>query len=309
MPIGVGFGLLAALCWGLADFCARGASRSGGTFRTLLSIQIVACLALPAIGLPLGLIRFAGQPAGVMLAAVALNLVILAGAGLLYRAFAIGTLALTSPIAASYAAITALLALLLSDEHPDAAQLAGIVLTLGGVLLASSVPGHPASASVRTARLGSLRLAPGLLEAFGAMLLFGIAYWALRYVVAILGGVTVAFLGKLGDLVVLGVITLTLLLVSRARDGTGKSYAPPRIPRPTPMFLAFVIPTALLDTTANVAYNLGIGAALTSLVSVLSSLFSPVTVLLAWIFLRERLSRWQWAGVAAIFAGVALVSM
>src|SRR5690348_11375269 len=308
MPIGVGFGLLAALCWGLADFCARGASRSGGTFRTLLSIQIVACLALPAIGLPLGLIRFAGQPAGVMLVAVALNLVILAGAGLLYRAFAIGTLALTSPIAASYAAITALLALLLSDEHPDAAQLAGIVLTLGGVLLASSVPGHPASASVRTARLGSLRLAPGLLEAFGAMLLFGIAYWALRYVVAILGGVTVAFLGKLGDLAVLSLIVLILPLVSRARGGK-KPAVPPRSPRPTPAFLAFVIPTALLDTTANVAYNLGIGVSLTSLVSVLSSLFSPVTVLLAWIFLGERLSRWQWAGVAAIFVGVALVSM
>jgi drug/metabolite transporter (DMT)-like permease len=307
MPIGVGFGLLAALCWGLADFCARGASRSGGTFRTLLFIQVVACLALPAVGLPLGLIRLSGHPVGVILATVALNLVILAGAGLLYRAFAIGTLALTSPIAASYAAITALLALLLSDEHPDAAQLAGIVLTLGGVLLASSVPGHPASASVRTARLGSLRLAPGLLEAFGAMLLFGIAYWALRYVVAILGGVTVAFLGKLGDLAVLSLIALALSLISRARGG--KSSAPLRIPSPTPAFLAFVIPTALLDTTANVAYNLGIGVSLTSLVSVLSSLFSPITVLLAWVFLGERLSRWQWAGVAAIFAGVALVSM
>jgi drug/metabolite transporter (DMT)-like permease len=307
MPIGVGFGLLAALCWGLADFCARGASRSGGTFRTLFSIQVVACLALPAVGLPLGLIRLSNQPAGVILAAIALNLVILAGAGLLYRAFAIGTLALTSPIAASYAAITALLALLLSGEHPDVAQLAGIVLTLGGVLLASSVPGHPATAPARTVRFGPLRLAPGLLEAIGAMLLFGVAYWALRYVVAVLGGVTVAFLGKLGDLAVLSLIALIVPLVSRARGG--KPSAPPRLPRPTPAFLAFVIPTALLDTTANVAYNLGIGAALTSLVSVLSSLFSPVTVLLAWIFLGERLSRWQWAGVAAIFAGVALVSM
>src|SRR5690349_3175118 len=159
MPIGVGFGLLAALCWGLADFCARGASRSGGTFHTLLCIQIVACLALPAVGLPLGLIRLSDQPAGVIMAAVALNLVILAGAGLLYRAFAIGTLALTSPIAASYAAITSLLALLLSGEHPDTTQLAGIVLTLGGVLLASSVPSHPASAPARKVRLGPLRLA------------------------------------------------------------------------------------------------------------------------------------------------------
>jgi drug/metabolite transporter (DMT)-like permease len=72
-------------------------------------------------------------------------------------------------------------------------------------------------------------------------------------------------------------------------------------------FLVWVVPVALLDTTANLAYNLGISTALTSVVSVLSSLFSAVTVLLAAIFLGERLARWQWAGVGAILLGIALV--
>ena len=70
-----------------------------------------------------------------------------------------------------------------------------------------------------------------------------------------------------------------------------------------------VIPTALLDTAANIAYNLGIASSLTSIVAVLSSLFGAVTVLLAWIFLRERLSPWQWLGVITIFLGIVLVSM
>ena len=77
----------------------------------------------------------------------------------------------------------------------------------------------------------------------------------------------------------------------------------------SPSFWAWVVGVALLDTAANIAYNLGITISLTAVVSVISSLFSAVTVLLAWIFLRERLARWQWAGVAAILVGIVLVSV
>jgi drug/metabolite transporter (DMT)-like permease len=31
-------------------------------------------------------------------------------------------------------------------------------------------------------------------------------------------------------------------------------------------------------------------------------------VALAAIFLKEHISRWQWAGIASIFAGIALIS-
>jgi drug/metabolite transporter (DMT)-like permease len=34
-----------------------------------------------------------------------------------------------------------------------------------------------------------------------------------------------------------------------------------------------------------------------------------VTVLLAWMFLRERLASRQWCGVAAILAGITLVNL
>ncbi len=77
----------------------------------------------------------------------------------------------------------------------------------------------------------------------------------------------------------------------------------------SPAFWLFVAPVGLLDTAANVAYNLGITVALTSVVVVLASLFSAVTVLLAWIFLREWLAGWQWLGVTAILVGIALVNV
>lgn len=69
-----------------------------------------------------------------------------------------------------------------------------------------------------------------------------------------------------------------------------------------------VIPIGLGDIVANVAYNQGIATTLTAIVVALASLASTVTVLLACVFLRERLAAWQWAGVALISAGIVLVN-
>jgi drug/metabolite transporter (DMT)-like permease len=45
-----------------------------------------------------------------------------------------------------------------------------------------------------------------------------------------------------------------------------------------------------------------------AVISVLGSLYGAVTVALAAIVLREDVSRWQWAGIASIFAGIYLMS-
>src|SRR5690349_8972813 len=166
---GIAFGLVAALCWGVADFCARGSSRTGGTFLTLFYVEIIATLGLLALNLPLGLISFAHATPGMVALAIVINLAILGGAALLYRAFAIGTLSLVSPIAASFAAVTAMLALV-SGERANLLQLVGIVLTVAGVTVASTVPASTAD-SAETHRpkssvaLGRWRTAPGLVEA------------------------------------------------------------------------------------------------------------------------------------------------
>jgi drug/metabolite transporter (DMT)-like permease len=327
VSFGLVFGLTAALCWGVADFFARGATRSGGIFGTLLSMQGIATVALLAVATPLGLLHLANLDPRLTLIAALLNLVILAGTAMLYRAFAIGTLAIVSPIAASYAAVTALLAIVLSHERPHLPQLIGIATTLGGVILVSAVssatpdhhhadlPSPPGGDTTARVRKAPRSLAPGLPEALISTLIFGIAYWALRFVVAGLGGVTVAFIGKASDLIVLLVIALAAALLPRLKPR--RATVAPALPSPSiqpagrrwRVFLMTVIPTALFDTAANIAYNLGISGNLTSIVAVLSSLFGAVTVLLAWIFLRERLSLWQWAGVITIFLGIVLVSM
>ena len=308
MQNGILLGLTAALCWGVGDFCARGASHAGGTFRTLLLMNLTACAGLGFIGAATGLLRFTHPSFAALIAAAVVNLAILAGAFLLYRAFVVGVLSLVSPIAASFAALTALLAIL-SGEHPSAAQLAGIVVTVAGVTLTSTVPGHPAAVAKAKQTKGLLGLQPGVAESIIAMIIFGVSYWLLRFIVARLGGVQTAFIGKLVDAIMLSLVAGGALLVSRLRTFRSPIRALPDSRSATRRLILFAGANAILDTSANVAYNLGIASALTSVVSVLSSLFSAVTVLLAAVFLHDRLSRWQWAGVVAILVGVALVSV
>ena len=300
MQTGVILGLSAALLWGVADFCARGSSRAGGTFRTLLFVEIIAIPAVLLLAAPFGLITLRTEQWPMILAAVAVGLIILGGAGLLYRAFAIGKLALVSPIASAFAAVTALLAIA-TGERLAGLTLLGVILTLVGVTLASSSSEPEPAGEDRAKEECKRRFAPGLLEAIGAMLTFGVGYWLLDFIVPTLGGVTTAFISKVGDLVALGVIALFL------------AWRTPRRPQPEARlswtFWLWVVPVALLDTAANIAYNIGIATALTSVVVTLSSLFSAVTVLLAWIVLRERLALWQWVGVVTILLGVLLVNL
>jgi uncharacterized membrane protein len=58
---------------------------------------------------------------------------------------------------------------------------------------------------------------------------------------------------------------------------------------------------------ANVAYNLGVSVGTVAVVSTLSGLFSAVTVLLAFLFLRERLAKHQGLGFLAILVGVSVI--
>lgn len=314
MATGVLLGLLAALFWGVADFCLRGATHAAGTFRALYFMQVFGLVALLAAA-PLLRLSFAGVTPAALLTAAALSLIILVGAALLYRAFIIGKLAIVSPIAASFGAIATLLALL-TGERPSTSQLLGLALLLVGVTLSGMAPSHPDGQKAAAADSPGPRrlLGPGVTEALIATVLFGASYWALRYVVAQVGGVQTALVGKLTDFVALSLIVLAGWAARRfigapaLAEGSAIPAARALAPR-TGAFWLWLVPGALLDVGANVAYNIGVTDALTSVVATLSSLFTAVTVMLAWLFLHERLTRVQWSGVALILVGIALVNL
>ncbi len=300
--MGVLLGLLAALGWGSADFLARYATRLIGTYRTLFFMQFIGFTSLSVYLLATGelarLFASAGwQPWAWCVLVALLNVV---SSLALYRAFEVGVLMIVSPIAASYAALTVALSLL-SGETVSRLRGVGIGVALIGVMLAATsftrsqpdvVSGE--AAVVQEAR-GRRWLPHGVGLALLASVGYGIMFWLLGFqVTPALGGVAPIWLIRL-------VTPCTLALFA--------APARQRLQLPSRRAWWLILGVGVLDTSAYIANTVGFATHQVAVVSVLASLFSTVTVILAWFFLRERL-RWnQWVGIAGIFAGVALLSV
>ena len=279
--------MLAALFWGVGDFFITLLTRRTGTRWALLSIQALSLLAwlLLLIGRPAPGVMSAGL-GGILLATAVCHVL---GLALVYRAFEIGNLAIVSPISSAFAIVTAVLSLL-TGERPPALVLTGSLLLMVGVTLATR-----GESSVDAPR-ASLR---GVPEALGSALAFGTMFWLFYFYIEPKLGYAVPLV-SLKILAVLG--SALALFLSRSKESVGSI-------RPAPTLVLLSVGAAVADTAAWLTYIEGTRTSYATVVTALASLFSAVTVLLAWRFFRERLAAHQWAGVAVILLGILLVSV
>ena len=207
----------------------------------------------------------------------------LVGIAALYRALAIGTMSVISPISASGAAAIPVIVALATGERPDALQLVGMAAAVAGVFLATRVkrsaadPAHSRQALALSA-VAALGFG-GFFVAMDAAIDHAEPFWAL------LVARTAA-----------GVALLAALAVVRPRLGGDRGLMPS---------LALI---GLLDVGANACFALGADTGLLSVVAVLASLYPVGTVVLARALLGERLAPVQAAGVTVALAGVALIA-
>src|SRR4051794_25985155 len=126
------YGLSAAFFFGVGDFFAATATRRSGVMRTVFAVQAIGSVAI------IVLVVARHEPlrgsASAWTEMVASSIVSFAGILLLYRAFAIGTLSLVSPIASGFAVVTAGLALV-TGEPPPGLAIAGALLLVSGVVV------------------------------------------------------------------------------------------------------------------------------------------------------------------------------
>jgi drug/metabolite transporter (DMT)-like permease len=295
--LGVILGLTGAVCWGLADFAARFASRRVGAYRTLLFMQFFGFLALSAYLKWTGDF-FRGVAPGWQpwVFAIIAGLINVVASLSLYHSFEVGVMSIVAPVSSSYPALTVALALA-SGERIHALRAAGLAITFLGVILAATsfAPVKNGALPGRSTESSSAHLSRGVVWAIFAAVGFGFLFWFLGFhVVPLVGSAVSVWVMRLTALVSLSVAALPL------RQSV-------RMPRGGVWWMLAAV--GLMDTAAFVANNAGLHIGPVSVVSVLASLYGAVTVLLSWIFLRERLERSQWFGIVLIFAGIVCVSI
>lgn len=295
--MGILLGLTAAVCWGVSDFSARFAARRIGSYRVSFFIQPIGFVALNVFLWATGgfgrLFTIHGTQAWVW--TIAVGLMNAACSACFYHALEIGVLAIVAPIATSYPALTLMLSLI-SGERLGALRLAGVMGILAGVMLAatSSPPEDISQRDVLAPRKHHV-LSRGVGWALAAAVLMGAMFWMLGFeVVPRVGVWAPVWIIRLTSFATLG------LIAKPVRQTIA-------LPKGSVWWLLGAV--GVLDTSAFVANNFALQWGPLSVVTVLASLFSAVTVLLACIFLREKLERMQWAGIILILAGIAVVNL
>lgn len=268
--------LTAAGAWGVSDTLGGYASRG----RNVLAVMLIARLAgLVLIGTVV-LLAGATWIGDDWPYAVAAGTTLFVAIACLYRALAIGPMSVVAPVFATGAAVPVLWGVA-GGEVPGSLTFVGLIVALCGCVLTARAPATPGMAPDRR----------GLAFASAAALLIGVGLTLTDR--AAEGGALSAILVERATEVVIVVLVVAILWRRVAPD----------LRRPG------IIPlVGLIDVTAASLYTIATREGLLPVVSVLASLYPAVTVLLARIFLHERLSRTQALGAAVTLAGVGLVA-
>jgi drug/metabolite transporter (DMT)-like permease len=269
------FGLAASISWGTGDFSGGLASRRAHVFSVVLATYVVGMILLPILALAFS------EPLpswGDILWGAIAGLVGTLGLTAFYRSLAVGRMGINAPITAVLAVSLPVIFSALTQGLPGPAQLGGFVLALLAVALVS----RPERAAGRPEGLG-LALLAGL--GFGGFFILisrvspHAVFWPLAS-------------ARMASL-------LFMIVFVRVR---GEQMLPKW------SVLPLILVAGSLDVAGNVFFILAVHAGRLDVASIVSSLYPAVTVLLAAIILRERVSRIQGVGIALALCAILLIS-
>jgi len=275
--------LASALLYGAADFTGGLATRRAATIPVVISSQFSGMVLL-ALLLP---ILPGSSPSRTdLLWGVAAGLTGGGGVALLYRALAIGRMAVVAPTTAVCAVVIPVVAAMLLGERPGGLAVLGIAVGIGSIVLVS----QQAEATSGTAQSGASGLPPGVGIALVSGVLIGFFFLSLAQTAPSAG---------MWPILAARITSVTLFAAAALVGGI------PLAPARPALWLALA--GGMVDMLANAAYLLAARGGQLSLVVTLSSLYPASTVLLARVLLGERLNARQLGGVGCALAAIVLI--
>jgi len=283
-------GLSGMLGWGIADFFAKKTIDKIGDLKTLIGSQIIGGLFL----LVYFLLTKQAFPAvtGTMVLCVS-ALALLDGAGylLLYRAFQKGVVSVVSPIAASAAGFSVLIAVFLFKESLSVYGFIGVSMIFLGILITSADFGDLKK------NFSKVNLNNGIPEAIAVVVFIGL--WFPLWDKFVEGKDWLFWLIVLK--LIMGIMLCAYFYITNRGKNLIRGYT---------SVITILIPVAVLDAFAYLGTTWGYSATTntTSLITVIANAYSIPTIILAYGFLNERIRRQQAWGIACILGGIVVSS-
>ncbi len=299
MPLGLLTGLAAALSWGTLDVFSALASRRIGSLRVTTGIQLVGAVLVWIVALAFGT-RMPTDPV-VLLGG---TLVGAAGAGAYLAYFTglrIGPISVVSGMVAAYGGLTVVLAVIIRGESLSPLQAAGAAVATLGVILT----GFAFDGGLRGMRFAG----PGVGFAILALVLFATMTIGSDIVIDRSGWLEVLLVSRTAN----AVLSVAVLVIAMT------AFRGPAAPllrgevadggRLRPAVVVAIVLAGLLDVMGLLAFVYGLEFAETWLVGLASSFGPAVTILVAVVFLGERLRPIQWLGLAGVLAGMIAIGL
>jgi drug/metabolite transporter (DMT)-like permease len=277
--------LLSAACYGVADFLGGLTSKRASTLAIVVVSQFSGLVFLLVV---LPLLPAASPLRADYLWGAFAGLTGGSGVALLYRALAIGVMAIVAPTTAVCAVAVPVLAAIASGERPGLVTIGGIALAIAAIALVSRPHNAEPSSERHDSRTGSRATAFSLALASGVVI--GFFFLALARTSDQAG---------LWPLVTARIVSVSLFAAMGLL--ASESLRLPAGIRRT------VVAGGVLDMLANFLYLIATRSGPLSVVVTLASLYPASTVLLARVMLHERLSRLQWLGVLCAMVAVLMI--
>jgi drug/metabolite transporter (DMT)-like permease len=273
------YSVAAVFFWGAADFAGGYGSRRANAFVLTAFVHLCAFAFMLVIGL---------AQHGTFPSRMSVVWALAAGAAggfslsIFYRALASGKMGLTAPIAALVGAAIPTLVDIAVEGAPSRWTLAGFALAVVAIwLITRPEPPRGEEASGRPAGVAMAALA-------------GVGFAAFFLCIHQASGspVWVAVVSRVGS------FTTTAIAVAATR-------APLVLDRPR---VALGMAAGCFDITASALFVFANQHGRLDEAVVITSLYPAVTVLLAWIVLKEHFSRWKFIGLLAALAAVPMIA-
>ena len=278
--LALGFGLIAACAWAVHDLLVR----KLGQHHALLPMMVVV-LAAGAMGLlgPVAVLAdWSEMTRPAFGFATAAGLAYVVGMGGLYRAFSLAPVRLVAPILGAFPMISLGFAAL-TGKAVSGLEILAVLAIVGGIAVVAI-----------TGRNQDVIAQPGeaILWSLAGTVGFATTFWFAQEAARQgdeLAGIMVTRLVALAS-----VLAIALALRAPLRDlgGAGKT----------------LVLMGLLDALAISLVTMAARLPNPEYAAIASSLFGVLTILLAWRLLKEQVLALQWAGIATVFTGIAVLS-